>query len=69
MDRDLFEYEMKNAGYKTPNSRAEALGLKLSAYYRRMSGECECSQTEIGRVAELLGWEIAKRIFFSPEVS
>lgn len=69
MDKDLFEFEMKRAGYRTPESRAEALGLKMSAYYRRISGECECSQTEIGRVAEILGQETAWRIFFGNEVS
>ena len=65
MDKDLFEYEMKKAGYRTPESRAEALGISLSAYYRRTSGECECTKAEIGRVAEILGWDMAHRIFFS----
>ena len=69
MDKDLFEYAMKKAGYKTPESRAEAMGIKISAYYRRTSGECECSKTEIGRVADILGQELAWRIFFANEVS
>ena len=69
MDKDLFEYEMKKAGYRTPDSRAEALGLSLSAYYRRLSGECECTQAEIGQVSSILGWETTQRIFFSKEVS
>ncbi len=70
MDKDLFEYEMKKAGYRTPESRTEAMGLKsLSAYYRRINGECECSQAEIRQVADILGWEIARRIFFNEEVS
>lgn len=64
MDKDLFEYEMKKKGYKTPAMRAEALGWTISAYYRRLSGEVECSKKEIGDVADLLGWETAKRIFF-----
>ena len=64
MDKDLFEYEMKKAGFRTPESRAEALGIKMSAYYRRTSGECECSKEEIGRVANILGQEKAWRIFF-----
>ena len=33
MDKDLFEYEMKKAGYKTAESRAEAMGISKSAYY------------------------------------
>lgn len=70
MDKDLFEYEMKKAGYRTPEQRAEAMGVcSMSAYYRRISGECECSQTEIGKVAEVLGWEKTKQIFFGTEVS
>ena len=69
MDKDLFEYEMKKAGYRTPESRAKALGVKMSAYYRRTSGECECTKAEIGRVADILGWELARRIFFGEEVS
>lgn len=69
MDKDLFEYEMKKAGYRTPESRAEAMGIKMSAYYRRTSGECECSKAEIGRVADILGQELAWRIFFGNEVS
>ena len=65
MDKDLFEYEMKKAGYRTPESRAEVLGVSLSAYYRRTSGESECLQKEIGRVAEVLGWDVTRRIFFN----
>ena len=41
MDADLFEYEMKKAGYRTPKMRAEALGISLSAYYRRVGNACE----------------------------
>lgn len=69
MDKDLFEYEMKKAGYRTPESRAEAMGIKLSAYYRRIGGSCECSKVEIGRVADILGQDMAWRIFFGNEVS
>lgn len=64
MDRDLFEYEMKKAGYRTPEQRANALGISLSAYYRRINKECECTKAEIGRVAELLGWDVTHTIFF-----
>ena len=63
MDKDLFEFEMKRAGYRTPESRAKALGVKMSAYYRRTSGECECSKVEISRVAEILGQDTAWRLF------
>ena len=69
MDKDLFEYEMKKAGYRTPESRAKALGIKKSAYYRRISGECECSKTEIGKIVAILGQEKAVQIFFANEVS
>ena len=64
MDKDLFEYEMKKKGYRTASSRAKALGLSLSAYYRRMSNSIECSREDIETTASILGWDIAKRIFF-----
>lgn len=64
MDKDLFEYEMKRAGYRTPESRASAMGISISAYYRRTAGECECNKAEIGRIADILGQELAWRIFF-----
>lgn len=64
MDKDLFEYEMKRAGYRTPEERAKAMGISISAYYRRVSNECECNKELIGRVADLVGWEAARRIFF-----
>lgn len=64
MDKDLFEYEMKKVGYRTPEQRATAMGISLSAYYRRINEECECTQADIGRVADLLGWDVAKAIFF-----
>lgn len=64
MNIDLFEYEMKKAGHRTPEQRAKAMGLSLSAYYRRINGKCECTKDEIGRVADLLGWDVAKTIFF-----
>lgn len=65
MDKELLVYEMKKAGYKTPESRAEAIGLNsVSAYYRRVNGDCEFTHTEISKVAEILGWDTAKNIFF-----
>ena len=64
MDKDLFEYEMKKAGFRTTEQRAVALGLSISAYYRRINNECECTKELIEKVAELVGWEAARRIFF-----
>ena len=64
MNKDLFEYAMKRVGYRTPEQRANIMGISRSAYYRRINQECECTKEEIGKVAELLGWELAKAIFF-----
>jgi len=64
MNYDLFEYEMKKAGYKTPKQRAKVMGVSLSAYYRRINNKCECSRTEMDKVAEVVGWEVMKDIFF-----
>jgi hypothetical protein len=69
MDKDLFEYEMKTRGYQTPAMRADALGWTISAYYRRVSNEVECTKDDIGKVADLVGWDKARDIFFSKEVS
>lgn len=69
MDKDLFEYEMKKAGYRTPEQRAEALGWTLSTHYRRVRNECECTESDIKKVADLVGWDAANRIFFGSEVS
>lgn len=69
MDADLFEYEMRKKGYRTSKQRAEALRISLSAYYRRVKNNTECTKDEIERVASLLGWDVAKRIFFGDKVS
>ena len=69
MNVDLFEFKMKEAGFRTPKQRADAMGIKLSAYYRRIGGECDCKKKEIVNVAKILGWDVAKTIFFDKEVS
>lgn len=69
MDTDLFVYEMKKKGYRTPQQRAEVLGLSLSAYYNRTKNRTECTVGEMDKIVSLLGWEVTKRIFFGNEVS
>ena len=69
MDADLFEYEMKKKGYRTPTMRAKALDLSLSAYYRRVKNTIECTREDIEATAAILGWDVTKRIFFGEEVS
>jgi hypothetical protein len=69
MDTDRFEYEMKRKGYRTAKQRADALEMSLSAYYRRVRNCTECTREDIEKVASLLGWEVAKHIFFGNEVS
>ncbi len=65
MNINLFEFKMKEAGFRTPKERAKAMGISLSAYYRRISQKCDCNKEEIARVAELFGWDVAREIFFS----
>ncbi|MBO7240193.1 MAG: hypothetical protein J6V23_06900 [Bacteroidaceae bacterium] len=65
MDANLFEYEMKKAGYKTPEQRANVMGISLSAYYRRLNNKCECSKAEISNVADIVGWDVVRAIFFN----
>ena len=69
MNVDLFEYEMKKAGYRTAEQRAEAMGISLSAYYRRLSKTCECSKKEMDRISDLLGQDVMLLIFFDQKVS
>ena len=69
MDKYLFEYEMKKAGYTTPAMMAKAIGLSLSAYYRRFKNTNKWTKEDIDKVAVLLGWEAANRIFFANQVS
>lgn len=69
MDADLFEYEMKKKGYRTHKQRADALKMSVSAYYRRVRNDIECTREDIEKVAVILGWDVAKRIFFGNEVS
>ena len=60
---------MRKKGYRTSKQRAEALGISLSAYYRRVKNNIECTKDEIEKVASLLGWDVAKHIFFGNKVS
>ena len=69
MDVDLFDYEMRKIGYRTARQRAEVLGISLSAYYRRARNAIECTREDIEKVASLLGWDVARRIFFGNRVS
>ena len=64
MNVDLFEYEMKKAGYKTPEQRAKVMGISLSAYYRRINNTCECTKAERDNVAEAVGLDVMMAIFF-----
>ncbi len=69
MDTELFVYEMRKRGYRTSKQRADVLGISLSAYYRRANNCIECTKEDIEKVASLLGWNLAKAIFFGHEVS
>ena len=69
MDANLFEYEMKKKGYRTPKMRADALGISLSAYYRRVGNAVECTEADIEATSAILGWDVTKAIFFGTEVS
>lgn len=64
MNVDLFEFEMKKAGYRTPGQRAKIMGISLSAYYRRINNKCECSKEEMERIASVVGRDVMMAIFF-----
>lgn len=64
MNFDLFEYEMKVAGYRTVEQRAKALGISRSSYYKRFNKKSECSKKEMDNVAAILGKDVMNAIFF-----
>ena len=55
--------------YQGLMERADALEMSLSAYYRRVRKRIECTKSDIEKVASILGWEVAWRIFFGNGVS
>lgn len=54
MDRIRLEYEMKSRGI-TVDILCKAVGISKSAYYRKVSGKSEFTQSKIQNIVDLLG--------------
>ena len=68
MDRLKLEYEMKRKGI-TVDMVCRHLDISRSAYYRKMNGTSEFTQSEIQKIIDLVELESPMGIFFSQKVS
>ena len=68
MDAIRLEYEMKKKGYNVERLCKE-LGMSKSAYYRKLRGVSEFTQSEIQKIVEVLGLVSPMGIFFVEKVS
>ena len=63
IDKNLFVYLTKKAGYDIPDV-AELWGVGLSAVYKRLNGEVEIRRSEMESWMRLVGVTDAGPIFF-----
>ncbi|MBE5801102.1 MAG: helix-turn-helix transcriptional regulator [Clostridiales bacterium] len=68
MDKLRLEYEMKRKGI-TVDALCAHVGMSRSAYYRKLNGTSEFTQSEIQKIIDLLDLESPMGIFFAKEVS
>lgn len=68
MDKLKLEYEMKTRGVSV-DELCKAIGISRSAYYRKVSGKSEFTQSEIQKIVDYLGLSSPMGIFFAEKVS
>lgn len=68
MNKALLEYEIKKNGYSTATF-CKAVGISLSAYYKKCNGTSEFKQSEISKIVSLLHLDSPVQIFFDNDVS
>lgn len=68
MNKALLEYEMKKRGVSIAKM-CEVLGISRSAYYRKVNGISEFTQSEIQKIVDFLELETPMGIFFTKKVS
>lgn len=68
MNRAKLEYEMKVRGISV-DELCRQVGFSRSAYYRKMNGTSEFTQSEIQKIVDILGLESPVGIFFAEKVS
>lgn len=64
MNRNLLEYEIKSNNL-TVKEFYKKLGISSSAYYRKVSGRSEFTQSEILKTMEILKLKSPTPIFFA----
>lgn len=64
MNRNLLEYEIKSNNLTVKEFYKE-LGISSSAYYRKVSGRSEFTQSEILKTMEILKLKSPTPIFFA----
>ena len=68
MDAAKLEYVMKIRGVSV-DELCKVVGLSRSAYYRKIKGTSEFTQSEIQKIVDLLKLESPVGIFFAEKVS
>ena len=68
MDKLKLEYVIKKQGYSVKDV-SKRIGISRSAFYRKMNGTSEFTQTEIQKLIDTLKIESPMDIFFTPKVS
>lgn len=68
MDKARFRYEMEKRNV-TPAMICDTLHISKSAFYRKMNGSSEFTQSEIQKIVDFLGLDSPVGIFFREKVS
>ncbi len=68
MNKDLLIYEMKRKKLTT-EELSKQMGISKSAFYRKLKGVSEFTQSEIQKIVDILELDSPIPIFFAKEVS
>lgn len=68
MNKDLLIYEMKRKKLTT-EELSKQMGISKSAFYRKLKGVSEFTQSEIQNIVDILELDSPIPIFFAKEVS
>lgn len=68
MDKARLKYEMEKRGV-TSSDLCSAIKISKSAFYRKMNGSSEFTQSEIQKIVDFLDLDSPVGIFFTEKVS
>lgn len=68
MDKARLKYEMEKRGV-TSSDLCRAIKISKSAFYRKMNGSSEFTQSEIQKIVDFLDLDSPIGIFFTEKVS